>query len=398
MQEQQTQNQTAEQAPVRTPFDSDSPIIGATQMPEQEKPEEKPEVNTESKPEVVVDEKQPNTDAGAAEDPLKVNLGFDSWDNAKKEIEELRKRPTAAAAPEIKYANEESEKLHKALLSGDRKEVVKILRQQEELEELSTGDLDTKAAAKVVKAAMKYAFDLTDAEVEHKFNKQFGFPSKPSRSEDETDEEYTEKVEAWQSAVKDAEMDLLIEAKSKRKELETYKKQIVIPDTFQKVETDTKTASPTQEELAAMKKMSDDTWASAQQSLKNFSGIAVTVQDKDVTIPLNYGLSEDEKTAVSKRLEHFSQNGLNANAILADLWVNEDGTVNTDAMTEDLSLLLNKKSIVQKIANEAANQRLELYLKEKKNININETKQSGNFAATSNKSAAEDVQDFFWNN
>jgi hypothetical protein len=311
------------------------------------------------------------------ESDLKKHLGYDDWEVAKTELVELRKLKDAPqTAAEIKYENELSKRLHEAIAGGKRKEIVEILSQQEQLEELSTVEINKDTAAKVVKAAMQFKYkDLTPSEIEYKFKKMFGSPDKPVQTDVDSDEDYALKVQAWENRVKEVEMDLMIEAKTVRPELEQHKSKLVLPDIQQ--------AQPTVKELseedkAAFKKQQEVFLQSVDETLKSFSGFTTAVKDKDVDIPLAYGLSEDEKTEVSSMVKQFAESGFDANSIFATMWV-KDGKIDTTKMVSDLSRLLAGDKVSQAIATDAANKRLEAYLKEKKNINVNETTTRGTF-------------------
>jgi predicted GNAT family acetyltransferase len=300
--------------------------------------------------------------------------GWDNEELAKAEIEKLRQ-----TKEEIKYANEESEKLHKAIASGDKKLVLDILSRNQQLEELSNTEVNIANASSIVKTAMKFKYadlNLTDKEIDFKFNKQFGIPPKPAELDSDTPGEYQEKLAEWEKQKENVEMELLIEAKVAKPELAKLKQELVLPDT-PKQEVLPNETKPTQEEIEKAEKFKGAYLQSVEASVKKISGITVAVKDKDVEIPLSYDFSTQEKEAISERMKHFAESGYNATAILADLWADEEGNLKTDEMAEDLSLILFKKNINQKLVNDAANKRLELYLKGKKNININETSVKG---------------------
>jgi hypothetical protein len=331
----------------------------------------------EKKPEEVIQPKEENPKEEAPKEWYK-NFGWDNEEVAKTEIETLRK-PKEEKAPEIKYANEESEKLHKAIASGDKKQVLDILSRNQQLEELSNTEVNIANASSIVKAAMKFKYadlNLTDKEIDFKFNKQFGIPPKPAELDSDTPEEYQEKLAEWEKQKENVEMELLIEAKVAKPELAKLKQELVLPDT-PKQEVLPNETKPTQEEIEKAEKFKGAYLQSVEASVKKISGITVAVKDKDVEIPLSYDFSTQEKEAISERMKHFAESGYNATAILADLWADEEGNLKTDEMAEDLSLILFKKNINQKLVNDAANKRLELYLKGKKNININETSVKG---------------------
>jgi hypothetical protein len=370
----------------------------------QEKPiEETVAIVEENKVEEVkpVEKVETPAEQPTVESELKTNLGYDSWDAAKAELEDLKKKATGTPA-EIKYANEESEKLAKALVGGDRKQVLAILQKQDQLEQLSSVEVSLHNASDIVKAAMKYKYEsegLTKDDIDYKFNKQFGIPAKPVQSDIETDEDYQEKLASWEAKKRDAEMELVIEAKLLKPELAKLKAELVLPD-IQKQETPITQTPKSQEDLEAEKKFKDSFLKSAEASINELKGFNVSVKDKDVDlIPLSYDLSPEEKTNVANQIKNFAEKNFDANAIFAERWVNADGVLDTGKMIKDLAKLESDDKPIQKLVNDAANKRLELYLKEKKNINVNETTQSGAANLTKDgKTEMQSVQEFFWNN
>lgn len=147
--------------------------------------------------------------------------------------------------------------------------------------------------------------------------------------------------------------------------------------------------------MAAGAKLKETFLKNADTIVNAFKGFEAQVKDKDVDYTVNYTPSKEEKQAVGDRLKQFAESGFNANVILADRWVKEDGTLNESQMTEDLSRIFMGKNADQKIASEAANQRLELYLKGKKNITIDGT---GNATMPQTKTKDVELQESFWNN
>jgi len=326
------------------------------------------------------------------------------WENAelgKKELEELREYKTKVKpAEEIKFANEESEKLHKAILAGNKKEVYKILERQERLERLSSLELNPSNASAIVRANMQIKGDelgLTEDEINYEFNKKYSIPAKPVKLDTDLDGEYEQRLSEWEQAKRNVEMELMIAAKYARPELDKIKSELVIPDIAPK-QVQPEAKQPTQEELDAEAAFKSEFVKKAKQSIDSFSGFSTTVKDKDVEIPINYVQSSEEKEFISKQISAFAESGFNANAILADRWVNSDRTLNTDQMVKDLSLIYNEGKISNKFATDAANKRLELYLKEKKNINISDSNKNGTFNPDGDKTEHQKLQEHFWNN
>jgi hypothetical protein len=164
-------------------------------------------------------------------DILKDRFGYEKEEDVIKEIEELRTFKSNPSPAEIKFEKETDKKLFEALKAGKTDEVYSYLEEQRKLDRLTTTEVTKDTAKDIVKLGMQIRYkDLTQDEIDYKFNKQYGIPNKPIQGELEEDTEYEERVNNWKSQVTDKEMELMIEAKLARPELETAKSKLVLPD------------------------------------------------------------------------------------------------------------------------------------------------------------------------
>ncbi len=162
---------------------------------------------------------------------FKEKFGYDTPETAITDIEELRAYKATPIVPELKFENEESAKIVKALQAGKHAEVYSILEQQMKIDRLTEGEITADRAADVVKLGMQLKYkDLTPQEIDYKFNKQFGSPAKPALLPAEDQEEYEERVKNWQAIVDDKKMELMIEAKLAKPELQNSKQKLVFPE------------------------------------------------------------------------------------------------------------------------------------------------------------------------
>ncbi len=162
-------------------------------------------------------------------DVIKEKFQYESPEAAIKEIEELRLLKANPVSAPLKLEGD-SERLYKAIASGDRVQVLDILNKQAQIERLTALDVTKDTAAEIVKTGMQLKYsDLTPAEIEYKFKKQFAVPPKPVQQDIDTDEEYQFKVDAWQEQVNDRQMELLIEAKLAKPEIANAKSKIELP-------------------------------------------------------------------------------------------------------------------------------------------------------------------------
>lgn len=313
-----------------------------------------------------------------ADEYLKQNLGFDDWETAKSEIEKLR---TGKAAS--KYENEESEKIHKALLEGKNEEVYSFLEKQSKLNKLISSDLNDKNAEEIVKLTMKSKYsDLTDDEIEYKYRKQFALPKEPEQTYDETDEEFEARKSDWEDKVKDVKMELMIEAKTSRSQLEKLKAELKLPNISQETE---QNKTLTQEELEEANKYVQGYLQSVESSINSFEGFNVEYKDEEALVQSAYLPSDEEKKTISKQMKDFAESNFNANELFAQRWVKEDGTLNTTRMARDLALLNSEEKIMQKLVSDGVTKRLTEYRKSTSNIKVNGAQSKGTFNPQSNE-------------
>jgi len=336
-----------------------------------------------------------------ADEWLKREFNWESADAAKAEIEELGKlRETASSQAEIEFANEQSAKFFKLLQEGKEDDLYSFLESKKRIDRLAAADLDNSTAAEIIKLNMAQKYkDLTPSEIEYKFNKDFGIPSRPVQKDIETDEEYQERVSAWDSKVKDIETEMLIEAKLAKPELEKYKSELVLPEI--QFEAANQSYEPSQEELAALEAQINSFKQNAQAALKSFDGFSVSVKDEEVEIPLSYAVSDEERSVVSAQLERFADSNFDANTILAERWLKEDGKgsyeLNTNQIIRDLTLLQSEGKVNQKFVNDAAAKRLAEHIKRTSNVTVTSRTPQQTFNPE-NKSQLEKEIDFIWKN
>lgn len=349
---------------------------------------------------VVEAPKNDNTEVFDENVYIKNHFGYDNLDAAKREIEELRQKANKPFEP--KFENDFSDKVYKALQSGDVKTVSKMLAQQDRLEELTALEVNKDNAADIIKMNMQLKNPaLSKAEIDFQFEQDYTAPKEPKEPKQrasETDEEFAERMDEykdahgdWKRVVDNIDMRKSIAAKMAKPELEAAKSKIVFPES----QTSQGAPKPTQEELDAFKKHQEVFVQSASSILNGFNGFTAQVKDKDVDYSVSYVPSQEEKATIDSVIKRFAEDGFNPNAIFVDRWVKEDGTLNVDQMVKDVSRIYTGDKAEVKIANDAANKRLELYLKDKKNINVNGDGSNRTFVPDA-KTQSEKVQEAFW--
>lgn len=336
-----------------------------------------------------------------ADEWLKGQFGWESAEAAKTEIEELRKlRENANTKTDIEFANEQSAKFFKLLQEGKEDDLYSFLDQKKKIDRLSSSDLNQATASEIIKLNMQQKYkDLTPSEIEYKFNKQFGVPSKPFQKDIESDEEYQERLQSWESQVKDIETEMFIEAKLARPELEKYKSELILPDIqFEGAKQD---YEPTQEELEAQSVLINSFKQNAQSALKSFDGFSVSVKDEEVEIPLSYAVSDEERSAVATQLERFADANFDANVLLAERWLKPDANggyeINTQQVVKDLALLNSEGRVNQKFVNDAAAKRLAEHIKKTSNVTVTSRTAQSTFNPDQRSDRDKQIE-FIWKN
>jgi hypothetical protein len=171
-------------------------------------------------------------------DTLKEKFGYEKPEDVLREIEELRafkSQPQTQA--ELKFENETSEKLFKALQAGKIEEVRKVLVEQDRLESLTTTEVNANTAAEIIKLGMQLRNpNLTQTEIDWKYSKDFGIPKEPVMGSIESDEEFAERKANWEQAVKDTEMNKVFTAKELLPTLVAQKQKLELPKVEQAID------------------------------------------------------------------------------------------------------------------------------------------------------------------
>lgn len=337
-----------------------------------------------------------------ANDWLKREFNWESTDAAKAEIEELRKlRETTSSKADIEFANEQSAKFFKLLQDGKEDDLYSFLEQKKKIDRLSSAELNAATAADIIKLNMQQKYkDLTPSEIEYKFNKQFGISQRPQQKDIETDEEYQERLQSWESQVKDTETEMFIEAKLAKPELEKYKSELILPEI--QFEGTQSAQGPTQEELEAQEVLINSFKQNAQTALKSFDGFSVSVKDEEVEIPLSYAVSDEERKVVSAQLDRFADANFDANVVLAERWLKEDGRggyeINTSQVIRDLSLLQSEGKVNQKFVNDAAAKRLAEHIRKTSNTTVTSRNTAQSTFNPEQRSELDKQVEYIWKN
>jgi hypothetical protein len=163
---------------------------------------------------------------------FKEKFGYETPEAAIQEIEQLR---AFKAAPTyegpIVEMDDQVQQLLKAWNAGKKEEVWQALDREVRVERLLNTEVTKETAADIVKMGMQLKYkDLNSDEINHRFNKQYGLPPKPVQAAEEMEEDFQQRLASWQEQVTDKQMDLMIEAKLAKPELQNLKGKLTFPE------------------------------------------------------------------------------------------------------------------------------------------------------------------------
>ncbi len=358
-------------------FGGDIPVVPVTtETPAQQQP--------------VVTKTEENDEIVDASDYLK-KWNFESEEQADAEIKRLRELESKAQTPaEIKFANDESKRVHELIREGKIKEVVDYYNKQNRISDITSKETNKDNAPDIIKLGMQLKYpNLTQQEIDFKFNKDFGIPKEPVQKVDEADEDFAERKQHWSAEVEAINMNRIIEAKQLLPEIEKSKSQISLPEIEQKTP---QLPQLSQEDLAAMKSDQEAFVKSAEKNINDFKGFNVQFKDKDVDYAVSYAPNGEQKTLITGLIKRFAETNFDTNSLFAERWLNEDKTLDVDLMIKDLSRIYDGDNMDKKLVTDSANKRLEAYLKEKKQVNVTASP-SGTFKPEPQKDASEKLRE-----
>jgi hypothetical protein len=330
----------------------------------QNKVEEAPILNNEQQ---VPPQEEPSSAPQTSFDPnqfVKERFGFESVEQAEEEFKRFKE-----PKEEFKFQDDMSKTLFDAIKEGKTDDVYQILNQQKRLDKLISNELTPDLAVDIIKTNIQNRYkDLTSDEVDLLFYDQYFVPSKPEQSYDESDEDYATKVKTWQSQVDYLDKKMMIEAKVIRPELTKLKSELKLPDIYGEAQQE----AESREAVEKMQQARSFYEKTLDSDFQSFSGFTVSVKDEDVEIPISFNVAEDERLAMKNSLADFD-----SDSYFGERWFAEDGKPKVQQMMADKYLLENYNKILQKVANEAASQRMLAHLKKTGNININQPTPQG---------------------
>jgi hypothetical protein len=371
------------------PFSDDNAPQVQTQAPVDEAPTSNQETTVDQTQATVESQETTDQTQQSTFDPnqfLKERFGFESVEQAEEEFKKFKE-----PKDEFKFQDEISKTLFDAIKEGKTDDVYEILNQQKRLDKLISSELTPDLAVDIIKTNIQNKYkDLTSEEVDLLFYDQYFVPLKPEQGYDESDEDYATKVKTWQSQVDYLDKKMMIEAKVIRPELTKLKSELKLPDIYRESEQDAREEAELREEAEMMQQARSIYEKTLDSEFQSFSGFTVSVKDEDVEIPISFNVAEEERLAMKNSLTDFD-----SDSYFGERWFAEDGKPKVQQIMADKYLLENYTKILQKVANEAASQRMLAHLKKTGNININQPAPQGMVQQTAG-SAYEELQKAVW--
>lgn len=281
-------------------------------------------------------------------------FGWQSPDDAAKEIEELRALKANPVKEELRFENEKSQKIIRALQADKFDEVYEVLHEQRQLDRLTTADVTKETANDIIKLSMQLKYKdegLTADDVEYKFGKMYKLPKEPALDPD--DEESVEKHNEWKETVADIEAGKIIDAKIAKRELEAAKSKIVLPNIEAEIDQDYIQYKKELEESEAID-------AETKEAYKSFT-------PKDIETRINFN-DEANKIAFEFHYEPEPEGFKKSLDLVVDTqkffeeWKNSDGSPNRKQFLQDIYFIMNKEKIIMAAMNQAKNATLKAQL------------------------------------
>ncbi len=292
----------------------------------------------------------PTTEPVTTADPFglfKEKFGYESPEAAVTEIEALRAFRAAPPPAALNFENEQSKRVAEALQAGKLAEVYEVLDRQMKIDRLTGGEVTADTAAEIIKFGMQEKYkDLTPAQINFRFNKQYGLPPKPALLPAEDQEEYNERVAAWQAQVDDRQMELLIDAQIAKPELLATKSKLVFP-------TINRPEDAAFQEWQSLVQENERLAAETTQAYKAFTptSLAMKINFKDEPNKIDFDfLFEPDPDSFKKAQEMtFDINTFWKN------FIKPDGTPDRKEFLETIYFGLNRQKILLEALNQSKN-------------------------------------------
>ena len=281
---------------------------------------------------------------------FKEKFGYEKPEDIITEIEQLRVLKQKPPVADIEFADAKSENIFKALQGGKMDEVYNFLDEQRKLDRFTTGEVTEDSAAEIIKLGMALKYkDLTPAEINYKFNKQFQIPKEPVMTDMDDEDEFKLKHADWKEQVNSVKMDMMIEAKFAKPELEAAKSKLTLPSIEQAVDPDYQNYLQFQKELEDVQKQD----AAINEAIKTFTTkqLETKLNFKDEANKIDFDFQfEPDQESFAKAIEMVTDNSK-----YLDSFKNADGSFNHKALLEAVYFGKNKEKVIMAAINQGKN-------------------------------------------
>lgn len=285
---------------------------------------------------------------------LKEKFGYEKPEDVLTEIEQLRSLRENPVQAAIKYENEQSEKLAKALQAGKVDEVYDYLNEQRQLDRLTVAEVNKDTADDIIKMSMQLKYKnegLSESDVAYKFGKMYKLPKEPVLDVD--DEDSVAAHNEWKETVADIEAGKIIDAKIAKRELEAAKAKLVLPNIEAEVDEDYIQYKKELEESAAI----DAETVEAYKSFKP-KDIETRINFKDETNKIEFEFHyEPEEEGFKQTLDLVTDTQK-----YLEKYKSSDGSPNRKQFLQDMYFIQNKEKIIMAAMNQAKNATLKAQL------------------------------------
>lgn len=284
-------------------------------------------------------------------------FGFENQDaiiGGLKEYQALKAAPPKVEP--IKFENEESEKLFRAWTSGKKDEVYNYLAEQKRLEQYASADVDENTANDILKLEMQVKYkdlNLTQAEIDYKFNKQYSIPKPPVQGQLEDETDFQQRQQAWEDQANDIKMQKIIDAKIAKPTLTAAKANLKFPEL-------NNTVDDGYLEYQKNLKLGEEIEAEDREAYKTFTPKSIETRVKyiDEANGINSEFQYEPDSDGFKKAVEYSQN--------VDLFfrhfIGQDGKPNRQMFLDAMYTVLNKEKIITEAFRQGSTARMKAIL------------------------------------
>ena len=277
-----------------------------------------------------------------------------NYENPEQIVEDIRNFKNLQAQPpvaEIKWEGdnvEESKNIFENLRTGNYEPLYNFLSEQQKLNALTSQEINESNAPDIIKLQMGLKYkELSQSEINYKFNKMYGIPSEPVIGADEDPDDFQIRHSEWKEKVTDIKTSMTIDAKLAKPELLSFKKELVLPSISQPQ------GDPNYDNFQKEWELLDKEFAASQQAVKSFTpdsfGIKMPFIDEANKIAFDFQYVPDQES-FSKTVQAVSNDPLRSNA-----YRNPDGTIDSKASFRDEFISKNFEKIIAAAMTQAKN-------------------------------------------